>query len=150
MTCTISSWCPVRNDETIDMYLNRNTRLYAQLRWDDTWPGAARNVDLHLWRPDTKTWVAESEDIQNGGPADIPLEILKFTPDHADNKQYGLVIALHEGSAPAWLHLTVWGTEFFDILGWSQATRELQHRQSRGKQQRRAVGRRRGGPVEHK
>ena len=112
-----------QNDETIDMYLNRNTRLYAQLRWDDTWPGAARNVDLHLWRPDTKTWVAESEDIQNGGPADIPLEILKFTPDHAGNKQYGLVIALHEGSAPAWLHLTVWGTEFFDILGWSQATR---------------------------
>ena len=112
-----------QNDETIDMYLNRNTRLYAQLRWDDTWPGAARNVDLHLWRPDTKTWVAESEDIQNGGPADIPLEILMFTPDHAGNKQYGLVIALHEGSTPAWLHLTVWGTEFFDILGWSQATR---------------------------
>ena len=114
-------------NETIDMYLSSSTSLYAQLRWDDTWEGAARDVDLYLWKHSTGQnnpgkWVANSRDHQNGGTGDVPFERLRFRPTHSLGQRYGLVIDLHAGSTPAWLHLTVWNADFYDILGWSQAT----------------------------
>ena len=99
--------------ETIDVSLDVFTSLVVQLRWDDTWPGANRDIDLYLRRHSTGVNEAESQDSQNGGTDDIPLEGLWFRPPFGRaNEKYGLVIALREGSKPAWLQLTAWGKDF--------------------------------------
>ena len=54
--------------------------LVIQLRWDDIWPGAQRDLDVHLYdsqgvRVDTSQGRAR----QAGGPFDRPLELV-FTP----------------------------------------------------------------------
>ena len=115
-----------QSDETIDVDLGglfAASSLYAQLRWDDTWPGARRDLDLLLWRHSTKEYVKWTGNPQNGGAADIPLETLRFTPTHfLTGEEYGLAVVLREGSAPAWIQLTIWGPSF-DTNSRTQATK---------------------------
>ncbi|MCY3807556.1 MAG: S8 family serine peptidase, partial [bacterium] len=83
------------------------------MRWDDTWGGAAKDLDLQLiHRADaTAPWrvVAASADTQNGGSADYPYEaITRFEGVGAG--EYEIVVKKRAGSAaPAWLQLRIFG-----------------------------------------
>ena len=93
------------NDESNGLRLRKGDILLAQLRWDDTWGGATRDLDLFLVSDSTNAIVARSEDTQSGNSGDVPLEWLVFLVP-ADG-QYSLTVARRGGSVPDWIQLVV-------------------------------------------
>ena len=106
--------------------------VVAQLRWDDSWNGASRDLDLLLISEEVswfergrlfgiglpqpaRTLAARilgggrvllaSEDRQNGQPDDVPLEWLIFAP--ASEGKHSLRIVHRSGSEPEWIQLMV-------------------------------------------
>ena len=83
----------------------------AQIRWDDKWGGATKDLDLHLYwshaagrRP--ASHVASSEDVQSGGMSHIPREFLSFvSPSHGS---YCLAVRHINGSEPLWIQIQTW------------------------------------------
>ena len=51
----------------------------AQLRWDDHWGGASRDLDLYLYDLNNNL-VATSAEFQTGEPEHIPYELLYYVP----------------------------------------------------------------------
>ena len=74
-----------------------------QLRWDDTWGGATRDLDLYLVTPGSDTEVEyASIDLQNGGDGHNPYErVVAYGT-------YDIVIAHFSGSEPGWIQLLAW------------------------------------------
>ena len=76
-----------------------------QLRWDDTWGGATRNLDLFLVRPDDDEITLGSIDPQSGDDGHNPYErVSAFT-------RYDIMIAHRSGSEPGWIQLLAWQGE---------------------------------------
>ena len=79
----------------------------AQLRWDDSWGNASRDLDLHLFQIFNSglstSPVASSIDEQSGGQLHIPREILSYTPIVTGT--YCLAVPYHSGSVPSWIQL---------------------------------------------
>ena len=73
-----------------------------QLRWDDTWGGATRDLDLYLVSPDGGDIARASIDPQSGGDYDYPYERI-FSAVRFD-----IVIAQHGGTEPGWIQLLSW------------------------------------------
>ena len=72
-----------------------------QLRWDDSWRGAARDLDLYVRNSDGDI-VGASQDYQSGDPYQVPHESILF---------YGsgeILVADFSTSAPEWIQLTIW------------------------------------------
>ena len=84
----------------------REVELSIQLRWDDTWGGASKDLDLRLYRwneNDEKYELhAKSEDEQAGGAEDIPFEIIVETVPAGF---YCLAVMHYQGSIPSWIQL---------------------------------------------
>ena len=55
--------------------LNDPRGARIQLRWDDSWGGAARDLDLYV-RNSAGDVVAASQDYQSGGLGQIPYEFI--------------------------------------------------------------------------
>ena len=68
-------------DTCNEVHLVPGKRLTAQLRWDDAWSGATRDLDMVLFDASLEI-VASSLNQQLGGPEDDPLEILSFVPEN--------------------------------------------------------------------
>ena len=89
--------------------VNRGGRLLAQLRWEDTWFGAARNMDLLLYEISSTgrfTLRDASVDVQSGGSRHIPRELLSYT--FPNSGRYCLSIgSLRRSSTgdPSWVQL---------------------------------------------
>ena len=86
----------------------------AQLRWDDSWGGAASDLDLYLMPLSGTTFsrsdaVAKSETVQNGGAADIPYEWISLSYGDIPDGVYCLAVNKYEGAAPPWIQILVWG-----------------------------------------
>ncbi len=76
-----------------------------QLRWDDTWSGATRDLDLFLASPDGGEITLVSIDPQSGEDGHIPYErVVAFA-------SYDIMIAHHSGSEPGWIQLLAWQGE---------------------------------------
>ena len=93
------------NDESNGLWLRKDDILLAQLRWDDTWGGATRDLDLFLVSDSTNAIVTRSEDPQSGNSGDVPLEWLVFLVP--EDGQYSLTVARRGGSVPDWIQLVV-------------------------------------------
>ena len=89
------------SDECNEVALEAGQRFAAQLRWDDEWGGASRDLDLYLLN--SGVTAASSENAQSGGAADIPIEYLEYTP--AFNGTYCLAVSHNGGAAPSWIQL---------------------------------------------
>jgi hypothetical protein len=100
-----------------NVYLTAGQQITLLLRWQDPWGGSLRDLDLWLTTPSLEP-LATSVDIQDGGPADVPMEGLTFTAgasgfyriyidrfDFADNEPL-----------PAWIQLQGWGTGGFQFI----------------------------------
>ena len=94
-------------DEAVNFRVSPGDSIVAEMRWDDTWGGASRNLDLVLVNAVTRKLVDASVDVQDGGVRDYPLERLagSFTGFGA----YFLAIAHREGTIPGWIQLRVSG-----------------------------------------
>ena len=82
-----------------------NSHIWGRLvlRWDDTWGGADRNLDLLLARPGTGDVVLFSTDPQSGENWHNPYETV-ITGTRSD-----ILIAHVGGSEPDWIQLLGWG-----------------------------------------
>ena len=86
----------------------------AQLRWDDTWGGASKDLDLYLIAESGGTVslsdaVATSENGQSGDTNHIPYEVIRRSHGEIVNGKYCLAVKKAEGTAPSWIQLLVWG-----------------------------------------
>ena len=99
------------NPSSGEFEIEAGEEFTAQLRWDDNWFGASRDLDLHLFRVYSFGLsilpVASSEDEQSGGQGDIPREVLSYTPTSTGN--YCLAVSHYDGSAPPWIQMQAWG-----------------------------------------
>ena len=85
--------------------------ISVQLRWEDSWGGAASDLDLFLVDAATDDIIASSLDLQIGGAGHIPHEWLVARifvgGSYSDSDVY--VVASHEGGvAPDWIQLLAW------------------------------------------
>ena len=89
------------NDDTCNnVLLSSGEKLTVQLRWEDTWSGSTRNIDLVLFDPAIEI-VAASIDMQSGRPEHDPFEWLSYTA--AVGGSHCLVVVHKQDTDPAWL-----------------------------------------------
>ena len=77
-----------------------------QLRWDDAWGGATRDLDLFLARPGDDVIELASIDPQSGGDGHNPYELI--IPSYA-LVRFDVLIVHISGSEPDWIQLLGWG-----------------------------------------
>ena len=95
------------DDITNGMILSKGDFIVAELRWDDDWAGASRDLDLLIWDFASSEYGASSFDLQTGRPGQVPHERLGYSVP-ADGL-YAVVVGHDNGSVPDWVHLTVTG-----------------------------------------
>ena len=94
-------------DWTNNFFLLEGDDITVQLRWDDTWGGANRDLDLLLWDFAAGGFATYSLDVQDGRQGQVPYERLSYQAP-ADG-WYAAGVSHESGSAPDWLQLVVWG-----------------------------------------
>ena len=90
-----------------DIPLFAGDYVTVQLRWDDTWAGANRDLNLWLWDFTAGDFVEYSLDVQEGRQGQVPYELLSYRAP-ADG-WYGVVVSHQSGSAPDWFEIRVSG-----------------------------------------
>ncbi len=85
--------------ETNDIVLTANQTVYLQMRWDDSWTAAARDLDILLYKPDGTTIAASTNSLQNGTAGDVPYEALQYTPSSSGT--YHIRVERFGGTFPA-------------------------------------------------
>ena len=86
--------------------MGQNWELWFELRWDDTWNGAARDLDLCIGNPTTGVILKCTADPQNGVSGQVPYETLWFKAPSTGT--YELLIVHRNGTQPGWIQLTNW------------------------------------------
>ena len=94
-------------DEVNNITNEVGDRVIVQLRWDDSWGGASRDLDLYIQDLATGRIALRSEDFQSGGAGHVPFEFLNYTVNVAG--EYGVVVRHKRGSMPDWIQLIIWG-----------------------------------------
>ena len=85
------------------------TTFETQLRWDDAWGGAIRDLDLYWWDTQRGEIVRRSQDLQSGEIGHIPFEIIIATYTGVTETEVCLVVRQFSGSTPDWLQVKVGG-----------------------------------------
>ena len=101
------------SDFTNCVLLAEGENFIAQLRWDDAWGGARRDLDLSLFNSEIEI-VSFSYDLQNGGAEHDPFEILRYTPSTSGN--YCLTVS-HQNSnptVPSWIQLQAFSGQILE------------------------------------
>ena len=86
----------------------------AQLRWNDSWSGASKDLDIYLIPESSSTLslsdaIASSTNSQAGGTNDKPYERIRLKHGEIANGEYCLAVHKSSGTAPSWIQLLVWG-----------------------------------------
>ena len=89
------------------MTLEAGDRITVQLRWEDSWNAANRDLNLFVFDHATQLFTAYSFDPQSGVVGQIPFEILTYTVSR--DGQYSVGVTHQSGSAPRWIQVAVWG-----------------------------------------
>ena len=111
-----SSWYGPWQDPDLDYYLHflpdyeatcsnlaAGQTMTVQLRWQDTWGGATRDLDLELWHWATNTTMANGNSVQGGWAGDVPYELATFVAPL--DGTYCASVKWYSGSMPAWVQL---------------------------------------------
>ena len=106
--------------EVNSMELEVGDQVTVYLRWDDSWAGANRDLDLYLVDSVTLELLLASEDPQLGRVGEYPIERMTFTVRVAG--EYGIVVSRHSGGVPGWIQVgansvDVSRTEYYTING---------------------------------
>ena len=126
----MDSWHSAFSDSDLDNFLEFNSAgnecngitvnldplegVTAQLRWNDSWGGASKDLDLYLIPTSSNVLsisdaVGSSTDIQEGAANDIPYERISLKHGEISDGEYCLAVHKFSGSAPSWVQLLVWG-----------------------------------------
>ena len=97
-----NGWAEFGGVEDNVVFLNAGENIRIQLRWQDTWGIASRDVDLGLFNP-AGTLVASSVASQNGAPGAVPFEFLSYTA--ASRGVYQIGVQRYSGTVPGWIQL---------------------------------------------
>jgi len=92
--------------DTNAVYLEAGRSYVAQLRWEDSWLAASRDLDLYLFSSPTLspiTRVALSAGFQAGSAGQTPYERIAYTPTVSG--YYYLAIQRYRGGLPGWIEL---------------------------------------------
>ena len=89
------------------MTLEEGDRITVQLRWEDSWSAANRDLNLFVFDHATQLSAASSFDPQSGVVGQVPFEILTYTVSR--DGQYSVGVTHQSGSAPRWIQVAVWG-----------------------------------------
>ena len=92
----------VTGDECNAVSLSSGEEYGAQLRWQGTWRGASKDLDIYLLDSSLNI-VTFSEDKQSGGSGDDPFESIFYTPSTSGT--YCLRIKHQNGAFPGWVQL---------------------------------------------
>ena len=100
------------NGITID--LDPLEGITAQLRWNDSWGGASKDLNLYLIPVSGGTLslsdaVAISTRSQSGAGSHIPYERISIDYGEITDGEYCLAVTKFSGAAPSWIQLLVWG-----------------------------------------
>ncbi len=90
--------------------MRKDDSVAINLRWDDTWGGASKDLAIHFVKdPCTaaETLVASESDPQSGGASHFPAEYRRFTAPQTG--RFGIQIVLKSGSAPSWIQVIRFG-----------------------------------------
>ena len=90
-----------------DMTLEAWDWIRVQLRWEDSWQSASRDLDLIIWDRDTLDIVEDSFDPQQGRVGQVPFESLSYLVPN--DGRYAVMVSHYSGSAPGWIQLIVGG-----------------------------------------
>ena len=85
--------------------VRQGSRFFIQLRWDDTWGGATRDLDLHLVDPATRVIIFSSKDPQSGKIGHFPSERIRLIHPAATDTNYCLAVKQYNGSRPDWIQM---------------------------------------------
>ena len=90
-----------------DLTLDSGGTATVQLRWEDSWQSASRDLNLIIWDRDALDIVEDSFDLQSGQAGQVPFEAL--TCRYPCDGRYAVVVSHYSGSAPGWIQLIVGG-----------------------------------------
>ena len=93
-------------DEGMSFRVRPGDIIVVEMRWEDTWGEASRDLDLLLLNQSNQI-IGGSFDLQNGGLQDYPLEW--FAGSFTAAGQYSLAIGQLNGAVPGWTQLLLWG-----------------------------------------
>ena len=96
-------------DEINFMSLEAGDVIRVQLRWDDKWGGAARDLDLYITDNTGRILpgLRGGKDPQSGADGHYPFEFIAIRA--LRDGQFGLAVERHSGTAPDWIQMMVWG-----------------------------------------
>ena len=88
--------------------------LTAQLRWDDSWNGASKDLDLYMISKTSNTLslsnaVRTSASSQTGESEHTPYEQISIVHGEIENGEYCFAVRKASGDAPSWVQLLIWG-----------------------------------------
>ena len=101
-----------------DLTLDSGGTATVQLRWEDSWQSARRDLDLIIWDHDAQDIVGESSDLQFGQAGQVPYEAL--TCRYPCDGRYAVVVSHYSGTAPSWIQVTAWGVDsikYYTVIG---------------------------------
>ncbi len=96
----------VEGDELNRMSLDTGDLIHIDLRWDDRWGGATRDLDLYFTDGAGRTLLS-SADGQSGASGHYPHEYLGVRVIRGG--EFGLAVHHYSGSVPDWIQLQVRG-----------------------------------------
>ena len=97
------------SDEGIDIKLEAGDEIRVQLRWEDGWGGATRDLDLLVYDRATQVIVSASFDPQRGAAGHVPYESTTYLAPR--DGWYFVSVSHHSGSTPGWIQVNVWGVD---------------------------------------
>ena len=92
-----------------DLTLDSGGTATVQLRWEDSWHSASRDLDLIIWDNDASDIVGYSSDPQSGQAGQVPFEAL--TCPYPCDGRYSVVVSHESGAAPSWIQVTARGVD---------------------------------------
>ena len=92
-----------------DLTLDSGGTATVQLRWEDSWHSASRDLDLIIWDNDASDIVGDSSDPQSGQAGQVPFEAL--TCPYPCDGRYSVVVSHESGAAPSWIQVTARGVD---------------------------------------
>ena len=79
--------------------------LTVQLRWDDSWSGAVRDLDFYIYDRDDSRKLGGGDREQSGSSGETPFE---STSGDGSGRFY-IGVVNRSSSTPSWIQLTLWG-----------------------------------------
>jgi hypothetical protein len=88
-------------------------RVTVEVRWQDVWGGASRDLDLWLYDYYGGMIADSSTDVQAGGPADVPHEGLSYFVTLPG--LYCVAVERYAGTIPSWVQVRVASKQSLDF-----------------------------------